>query len=242
MKALVLSAGLGTRLRPITDIIPKPLVPINGKPLLAYHLDALLKYGVSDVLINTHHLSEKVKFFIDGYLKSHAGINIVSTFEKKLLGSAGTLKANADFFQGESNFLVVYGDNLTNINYQNLLNFHSKVGGICSIACYLETHPETKGVVEFDERGRILRFVEKANQYRGVKCYANGGIYVCDTKVFDYLDELEESLLDFGSHLFPYLIQQAKPMYAYKMTELLLDIGTLETYQLAQKVVKDTKF
>src|SRR6185369_5050861 len=98
MKALILAAGLGTRLRPLTNTIPKCLVPIGGKPLLEYHLDSLSKHGIKDVLINTHYLPEQVEEYIAAYRKNHSHISITTCFEKELLGSAGTLKANEDLF------------------------------------------------------------------------------------------------------------------------------------------------
>lgn len=236
MKALILSAGLGNRLRPLTEIIPKPLLPINGKPLLAYHLESLYKYGVRDILINTHYLHEQIDDFVKNNKDVFEGLTIQTVFEKELLGSAGTLKENRFFFQGEEDFLVVYGDNLTNINYEKLLEVHKKKAGIATIASYVEEHPESKGIISFNEDDQVLRFIEKPKLEQIVSKYANAGMYVLNNKVFEYLNSFDEIPLDFGYDIFPYLLDKGEKMYVYKMNEILLDIGTLESYNKAQGI------
>ena len=241
MKALILAAGLGTRLRPITDTIPKPLVPIDGKPLLAYHFDSLRKYGVNEVLINTHHLADQINQFVAEYCKQFSEFKVKISFEPKLLGSAGTLRANMDFFKGEENFLVVYGDNLTNINYEKFIDFHLKKGGLITIACYQEPYPESKGIIVFDEDKLITQFIEKPKPEQVISHYANAGIYVCNRRVFDYLKIFKVPIIDFGRDLFPLLLANEK-MYAYEMEEFLLDIGTLATYSAANKIINKLTF
>ncbi len=242
MKALILCAGLGTRLRPITDSIPKVLVPINGYPLLKYHLDSLKKYGVKDVLINTHYLPEQIKNFIKEYDKANGFLNIETTYEEILLGSAGTLKANQEFFKDEEDFIIIYGDNLTNINYNNLLDFHRQKKGICTIASYYEPHPEKKGIITYDQDMKILSFIEKPAPDQIASHDANAGIFVCNRKIFAYLNEFDKELLDFSFDIFPRLLNSDKKMYLYKMSEFLLDIGTIETYELAQEKIKQIIF
>src|SRR5690349_17666261 len=107
MKAFLLAAGLGTRLRPITDTLPKCLVPVNGRPLLSYWMDLLEEYGVTDVLINLHYLPDPVRRFADEYT---GGVKIHLMMEEELLGSAGTLHANRDFVEGEEQFFILYAD------------------------------------------------------------------------------------------------------------------------------------
>jgi mannose-1-phosphate guanylyltransferase len=238
MKALILSAGLGTRLRPLTETIPKPLVPINGKPLLAYHLEWLQKFGVTDVLINTHYLHEQIDEFVVRYKEMFPGLIIQTAFEESLLGSAGTLQKNADFFDGEESFLIVYGDNLTNINYEKLLATHKEKKGIATIAVYYENHPETKGVITFDTNGTIRSFIEKP-QGKVESNYANAGLYVLDRRVLDYLKLFEKLPLDFGFDVFPFLLEKNEKMHVYMMDEVLLDIGTLESYNKSQELAAD---
>lgn len=237
MKALILSAGLGTRLRPLTETIPKPLLPINGKPLLSYHLEGLYKHGIRDILINTHYLHEQVKDFIKNSKDRFEELTVQTVFEKNLLGSAGTLKENSSFFQDEEDFLIVYGDNLTNINYEKLLNVHKEKGGIATVATYVEEHPESKGVISFDENDTILKFIEKPKSDQIIGKYANAGIYVMSNRIFEYLNSFDKTPLDFGHDIFPYLLDKNEKMYVYKMDEILLDIGTPESYNMAQSML-----
>lgn len=234
MKVLILSAGLGTRLRPLTETTPKPLLPINGKPLLSYHLESLYKYGVRDILINTHYLHEQVDEYVKNNRDRFHGLTVQTVFEKDLLGSAGTLKGNSSFFKGEGDFLVVYGDNLTNINYEKLLAVHKKKGGIATIASYVEEYPESKGIISFDDGDRILKFTEKPRPDQIISKYANAGIYVLSSKIFKYLNSFDKIPLDFGHDIFPQVLAENEKMYVYKMDEILLDIGTLESYNEAQ--------
>ncbi len=242
MKALILAAGLGTRLRPLTDQTPKCLVPIGGRPLLSYHLDALQNIGVSDVLINTHYLSDQVESFLEQYRQGVRDMSIVTAYEESLLGSAGTLKMNQDFFKGEEDFLVVYGDDLTNLDYARLLKLHKQKKGICTIACYYEKHPEQKGVVIFDANGQITEFKEKPKKEEINTNDANAGIYVVNQEIFKMLAPMEKPLLDFGYDVFPPLLRENKAMFVYQMEEFFLDIGTPENYNFANSVIKDIRF
>lgn len=235
MKALILCAGLGTRLRPLTDTIPKALVPVAGKPLLAYHLDSLQKYGVSEALINTHYLADKISDFAREYEKQNPKIKITVSFEPKLLGSAGTLLHNGDFFKNEDSFFIIYGDNLTNINYEAILRCHKKNNGIVTIASYYENNPSSKGIIVFNENHKISKFIEKPAIKDIISNYANAGIYVAKRDIFRYLEALQKTPLDFGRDVFPALLDLHKAMYVYKMTEFLLDIGTPETYERAHE-------
>lgn len=243
MKALILVAGLGTRLRPITNELPKALVLIDGQPLLEYHLQAMNKYGIKEVLINNHYLPEKINKYVADYNNKNLYPKITITYEKELLGSAGTLKANVGYFSGEDNFLVIYGDNLTNINYQKLISKHLEMGGICTIACYHEEYIEAKGMVVFDKNNTINNFIEKPTPEQIVTNYANAGIYVCNRKIFDYLNMFDKIPLDFGHDIFPQVLIKKKDLLkCYFMDEFLLDVGTIDNYELAQEKIKNLKF
>ena len=236
MKALILCAGPGTRLRPLTEKIPKTLLPINGKPLLFYHIESLYKYGVRDIIIRTNHLYEQIDTFVAQNKNKFSGLNIETVFEKDLVGSAGALRDDSLFFQNEKDFLVVYGDNFTNINYGKLLKKHREKGGIATIAAYLEEYPESKGIIGFDENDQILKFIEKPRPEQVISKYANAGMYVFNNKIFEYLKLFDKSKLDFGHDIFPDLLEKKEKMYIYKMNEILIDIGTFESYSKAQKI------
>lgn len=239
MKAIILAAGLGTRLRPFTLTTPKPLLPIGNKPLLAYHLDSLRAHHVSSVLINTHHLPEQIEKFVEEYQAAHSNLSITTIFEPELLGSAGTVKANEAFFRDVNDFFIIYGDNFTNIDYLKLLAHHRTKGGLMTIASYEEAHPEQKGVIESDANGRIKRFVEKPKPGETTSTRANAGIYVAERGLFSFLQALSNESPDFGNHVFPFLLEQGAPLFAYPMTEHILDIGTPESYTKAQQSLTD---
>ncbi len=237
MKALLLAAGLGTRLRPLTLTIPKPLLPVGKRPLLAYHCDALRNAGVTDLLINAHYLPEQIEHFVAEYQQTHPEMEITVTYEQTLIGRAGTLQVNKNFFGTES-FFIVYGDNLTNINYNALKAYHEEHAGTVTIACYREKHPEQKGIVEFDPTtSQITRFIEKPKPGVTTSDRANAGIYVANTELFAYLDS-QKTPLDFGFDVFPHLLNQEVRMVMYPMTETILDIGTPEAYTEAQILVQ----
>ncbi|MDO8513848.1 MAG: NDP-sugar synthase [bacterium] len=233
---MILAAGLGTRLRPLTDKIPKPMLPIGNKPLLEYQLRLLKKFGVKDCAMNLYCLPEMImEYFGDG---KKFGMTIKYSKEAELMGTAGALKKISEFF--DQPFFVFYGDNLTNINLDNLAKFHRKKGGLVTIALYYEEHPESKGIVEMDSDARIVSFKEKPKSEEITTNWANAGIYLCESEVIKYIPE--GKFFDFGHDLFPKLLEDNQSLYGYKMTEFLLDIGTLETYRLAQGKVDELGF
>ena len=127
MKAFLLAAGLGTRLRPLTYTIPKCLVPIQGRPLLAWWMDLFEKYHVSEVLINTNYLPDSVREFINVYNHMQKNVKLVESYEKELLGSGGTVLDNRSFVENEEEFFICYADNLTNVDLASMMSFHKKI-------------------------------------------------------------------------------------------------------------------
>ena len=155
MKAIILAAGLGTRLRPITSTIPKCLVPINGVPLLELWLRACERAGVEGVLVNTHHLAERVEEFV----AARPGIPVTLAYEPALLGSAGTIAANWDFVDSGESFLVLYADNLTTFPLSDLIAFHATHERIASMALFRSANPSACGVVEMNDSGQVRPFL-----------------------------------------------------------------------------------
>jgi NDP-sugar pyrophosphorylase family protein len=202
----------------------------------------LRHYRIGSVLTNTHYLYKQIENFIDLYNKAYSDIFVTTVYEKNLLGSAGTLKANKSFFEDEEDFVIIYGDNLTTINYEKLISYHKEKGGVVTIAAYVEPHPETKGIIVFDESKKISKFIEKPKPEQVVSNYANAGVYVVNKEIFNHLSLLKEGVLDFGFHVFPNLLENNVPMYVYEMSEFLLDIGTLESYTKSQELVKHLHF
>ena len=228
LKGMFLAGGIGTRLRPLTNKLPKTMVPIGGKPLLEYHIELFRKYGITYIAINLHHLPHKItEYFGTG---ENFGVKLKYLYEDELSGTAGAVKKLQDFF--EDTFVVFYGDNLTNINLAQLVEYHEVCGGKVTVALYEELNPSSKGIVELDENNRIIKFVEKPKPTEITTNTANAGIYVLEPEVLQYIPE--NCFHDFGKDLFPKLLSENVLMYGYKMQEYLLDIGTLKTYQKAQ--------
>jgi mannose-1-phosphate guanylyltransferase len=223
MKAIILAAGLGTRLRPITSTIPKCLVPINGVPLLELWLRACERAGVEGVLVNTHHLAERVEEFV----AARPGIPVTLAYEPALLGSAGTIAANWDFVDSGESFLVLYADNLTTFPLSDLIAFHATHERIASMALFRSANPSACGVVEMNDSGLVTGFWEKPENPPGN--LVNAGLYAFRRQVRPYLST--EVPADVGRSLMPALVGRAMglPIGAY-----FVDIGTLENYYNAQ--------
>jgi len=223
MKAIILAAGLGTRLRPITLTTPKCLVPVNGVPLLELWLRQCERAGVDAVLVNTHHLAERVEEFV----AARRGVPVTLAYEPELLGSAGTLAANWSFVEADESFLVIYADNLTTFPVSKLTAFHATHDRLASMALFRSPNPSACGIVEMDASGLVTGFEEKPASPRGN--LANAGLYVFRRGVRAFLPA--EAPADVGRALMPALVGHAKglPIDGY-----FIDIGTLENYYSAQ--------
>jgi mannose-1-phosphate guanylyltransferase len=225
VKAFLLAAGVGSRLRPITDTVPKCLVPIGDRPLLGVWLDAFAASGIDEVLINLHHLPDVVL----GYLKSRSEPPRVRTFfEPELLGSAGTLLANRDCVAGEEMFLACYADNLTDFDLSTLVRAHRKHRPVATLTAFHSEKPSAGGVMETDDAGLLIGFTEKPA--RPVSDLVNAGMYAFTPAV---LDEIGTSLpSDIGYDLIPRLVGRARviPVDTY-----FTDIGTLDAYHRARR-------
>jgi len=224
MKAFILAAGHGTRLRPLTDSVPKCLLPIQGVPLLEIWLNHCKAAGITDVLINTHAHPKAVREFA----AAQKNIQLSIAEEPQLLGSAGTLAENRDFVTDERTFLILYGDVLTNIDLRRMLEFHEQKKLSATICIYQVPDPMRCGIVSVDENAVVQSFVEKPAQPAGN--WAFSGIMVANAGVLDLLPEHRPA--DIGFDLLPKLTGR---MAAYKSSAYILDIGTLENYQSAQK-------
>ncbi len=222
-KAFLLAAGRGERLRPLSDKIPKCLVPVCGKPLLAIWLDLFEEHGIKEVLINLHHFPGAVA----GFVKEYRGpIKVRTVYEENLLGSAGTVRENRNFVEGEENFWVCYADNLTNADLTDMGRFHRKHTALVTLGLFETDRPAECGIVELDHAGYVVSFIEKPT--RPKSNLANGGFFLCRPGVFNYLPEKE--VADFGFDVFPHL-----KMAGYKIQGLLMDVGSPEKYQQAQQ-------
>ncbi len=224
-KAFLLAAGLGTRLRPLTDSTPKCLVPICSKPLLGWWIDLMEGYGIEEVLINLHHLSEQVKSFVQSY---PAKIRFQFYYEEKLLGSAGTLRENKEFVKNEDAFYILYADNLTNYNLTLFSEFHRKKNQLLTMALFETDNPKACGVAELDKEDTIISFEEKPKDPKSN--LANAGLYIAKPDIIDMIPNLE--ITDIGFHLLPRLTGK---MAGWKSSDYLIDIGTIDNLNIANK-------
>jgi mannose-1-phosphate guanylyltransferase len=221
MKAFILAAGLGTRLRALGLDVPKVMVPIGGKPLLQHHFELLRRQGIREFLVNLHYLPEKITdYFGDGL---SLGIRIAYSYEPVLLGTAGAARKMADQLRGGT-FLMFYGDNLVRLELAPLLAFHRARRALATIALWESPEPWTGGVVETAADGRVRRFVEKPDPKEISTNLINAGIYLLEPAVLDAIPAGE--FCDFGKDLFPQLLAEGKELYAMKPDAYVQDIGT----------------
>ena len=224
MKAILLAAGNGTRLRPLTDTLPKCLLPIGGVPLLQIWLDNCEAAGITQVLINSHSHREELANFVS---KQRRSFQIRIAQEPELLGSAGTLTQNRDFVSQESAFFVLYADVLTNVNLRFLLASHLTSRMPATLGVYEVDNPSECGVVTIDDDGVIQRFTEKPRSPESRMAFA--GLMVCGQEIFSFIPENRPA--DIGFHVLPRMTGRMK---AVKISDYLIDVGTRASYERAQ--------
>ena len=223
----MLAAGLGTRLRPITDTIPKCLVPIHGKPLLGYWLDRLLDGGIERILVNTHYLPDVVQKFVATTPRRDA-VDLV--YEEILLGTGGTILRNRDFFLNRA-FIVAHADNLTRFDVRAFLAAHEhRPSGVDITMMTFDTDaPETCGIVDVDNRGVVVGFHEKQANPPGNR--ANAAVYIFEPTVIDFLASLHKDVIDVSLEVIPRYLGR---MHCFHNADYHRDIGTPESLRIAE--------
>jgi mannose-1-phosphate guanylyltransferase len=225
MKAFLLAAGHGTRLRPLTNSVPKCLLPVQGVPMLDIWLRLCRQYHVDEVLLNLHSHADLVRSFLK---RGEYGLRVHAVEEPVLLGSAGTLHANRDWVASESQFWIFYADVLAKIHLDSMLRFHLAKGPIATLAVSRVSDPRRCGVVDVDPDQTITSFVEKPALPTSNLAFA--GVMLGTPKMLSEIPSHQPA--DIGFDLLPRLVGK---MSAYEVKDFLLDVGTLENYQLAQK-------
>lgn len=225
---MILAAGEGLRLRPLTLRMPKPMVPVGGRPVLE-HLTALLrKHGIPEIAITLHYRPEAiVDYFGDG---RKFGVQITYSHEKHLLGSAGAARA-LDTFLTET-FVVLYGDVLTDIDISALIACHQASGAVATMALYEVSEPSRCGIAELDASGRMIRFVEKPAPGIIDGNLANSGILIFEPSVLREIPPGER--YDVGLHLIPKLLELGMPVFGERLDAYILDIGSQERLDQAE--------
>jgi mannose-1-phosphate guanylyltransferase len=231
MKAILLSAGFGTRLRPLTKSIPKCLVPICGKPLLQIWFENLSKAKISNFLVNTHYLPDQVSRFI---LASRFKKQVKLKYEPKLLGTAGTLMENIDFYSGKDG-LLIHADNYCLEDFSDFIKAHQTRPKKCAISMmtFLTDDPSSCGIVTIDQDSVVTGFYEKVDNPPGN--IANGAIYILSEDFISELLQFRESrvmLVDFSLDVLPKYIGR---IFAYQAKNPLIDIGSIKNYLRANE-------
>lgn len=225
MRALLLAAGFGTRLQPLTITMPKCLVPIHGKPLLEIWLEKLSQAGVMPFLVNTHYLASQVESFV----ATSSFRNQITLFhEPILLGTAGTLVANLDFFQGEDG-LLIHADNYCRADLSAFINAHIYRPPECimTMLTFRTDHPASCGIVELNSKGIVTAFHEKVSNPPGN--LANGAVYIISAVLIDRLKQWF-SAKDFSNDVLPQLVGK---IFSFETKEIFFDIGTPQNYNKA---------
>lgn len=225
MKAFLLAAGHGTRLKPLTDKTPKCLLPVCGVPMLQIWLDALRRFGVSEVLINVHTHAGMIRDFVQGH---PFGDSIRVVEEQELLGSAGTLLANRHWVECDDCFWVFYADVLHQVNLSEMMRLHTQARPAATIASYRVPDPWRCGVLTIADDGKVTDFIEKPSQPASDNVFA--GLLIGTRQLLDVIPSKQPA--DLGFDVLPRL---SGKMLAYSISNYLLDIGTLENYELAQR-------
>lgn len=230
MKAMILAAGEGTRLRPLTNTTPKPMLPLANRPLLEHIIIHLRNCGVTDFAVNLYHLPTAViDYFSNG---SKWNVTIRYSVEEQLLGSAGGLKKLQTFF--DDTFIVYYGDVFTQANLRPMIEFHRNSGAIATMALYPVPDPWNRGIVQLNENSIITNFAEKPPRDQVFSNLANAGIYILEPDVFNWIPS--NVVYDFGHDVFPNMLAQGINMAGYVIEAPLIDIGLPEKYKEADQL------
>jgi len=228
MRALLLAAGLGTRLQPLTNYLPKCLVPVHGRPLLDYWLENLLNHGIEQILINTHYMAPMVR----QYLNQSTWLPYIKiVYEEILLGTGGTILKNRDFFNNED-FLVAHADNLTIFDMQDFSSQHADrpSGTDLTMMIFDTPDPQSCGIVSLDSQGVVEAFHEKVANPPG--SLANGAVYIFDPSVAEWIAGLGKLQVDLSNELIPHFLGR---IYTYRNAAYHRDIGTLASWSAANQ-------
>ena len=227
MKALLLAAGKGSRLKNVTNNTPKPMVLFHNKPLLQHNIELCKTHGIKEIFINTHHLANKITdYFEDG---KKFGVSIRYSYEPELLGTSGAL-LNFKKHLSQEPFFVLYGDNVSQFNLQSLKE--KKENAIAIIGFHHREDIENCGVAEFDKNNKITKFIEKPNRSDTESRLVNSGAYFLKPEIFKYIPE---GFSDFGKDIFPLLLNKNIPMYGVCSSKKVLAFDTEELLQKSQK-------
>ncbi len=218
MKAIILAGGRGTRLAPLTDTIPKPMLQVKGRSLLEWQIQLLRKHGISEIAVCGHYMFDKIKGHLgDG---SRLGVNITYFYEQSPLGTGGAMK-NAESAVTDA-VLIIYGDIFTDVDISKLVEFHKKKKADATIVLHESDHPQDSDAVEIDADSRITRILGRGTNVKLTK----SSIYVLEPSVFRYM----KTKCSFEDEVLPIVIKSCR-VFGYVTDEIIKDIGTVNRYE-----------
>lgn len=231
MQALILSAGKGKRLRPMTNTLPKVMIDVFGKPLLEHHILLLKQYEVRDIFINLFYMPKKIIDHFDNGEKFGVNINYSHEYLKrsylgpKLLGSAGALHNFKKELQDD--FFVLYGDIFMKVNLKKMLAFHQQKKSLFTIAVHPSTHPKDSDLIKVNREMNIISWIKTPHKLSSG--LSSAGLFIINSQVLEFLPKIVP--YDFAHDFIPQLIKKI-PLFAYNTHELMMDIGTIDRYNL----------
>jgi mannose-1-phosphate guanylyltransferase len=220
---MVMAAGLGTRLRPLTHLLPKPLAPVVNRPMMEHILELLAKHGLTRLIANLSHLPEQIREHFGG--GERFGVELSWSYEEELLGTAGGVRNVGEFLTGEGDFLVIAGDALTDIDLAPMRAFHDSHDGVATLAVKRVPDTTQYGVVIHGSDGRVQGFQEKPDPAEALSDLANCMIYMLRPEVFDYFPAAE--VVDWAIDVFPALLENDVPFYVHEIDAYWNDVGNL---------------
>lgn len=233
MKAIIVAGGKGERLFPITQNIPKPMVEVNGKPILLHIINLLKKNGIAEFILALCYLPEVVTSYFGNGEKF--GVKIQYTYEdiKNPLGTAGAITLGKEFI--DDTFIVTYADILRDLDISQMIYFHKKMNSFTTINVYKRRSKDAKSMIIINQNNRILDFIERPSKDRLKEdsIWVNGSFYIFEPEIFNFIPDNKRS--DFGSDIFPELLKSQKSIYSYPSKGYFIDIGNMEKLEWAKK-------
>ncbi|HML05659.1 MAG TPA: NDP-sugar synthase [Methanobacterium sp.] len=230
-----MAGGKGTRLRPLTLVRPKPMIPLANKPIIEYTVDRLSKFGFKDIIMTLNYMSTNIKnYFKDG---SEFGVNINYSVEKWPLGTGGSVKKAEKYI--DDTFMVLSGDVLTEVNFKDVLKFHKEKGALATMVLTEVEDPSHFGIAVMDNDNKIKEYLEKPSPEDAFSNVANTGIYIFEPEIFDFFKK--EGEIDFSNDIFPEIIKNDAGIYGYVFDGYWNDIGRPETFKQATYDILDQK-
>lgn len=236
MQAIIMAGGKGKRLRHVISDIPKPLAPINGKPIIDYVIEHVKKNGCNNIIVTIGYLGEKIKSYIEN---NNYDIPVLISQENQPLGTAGSLLLIKDLLEQE--FFVLYGDIFTTINLSKMLKFHQQKKSDGTIALHTSDHPQDSTIVKVDKNDKILKLVEKpGKEWEKYGNLTATSLYILRKDILTHIPQNRE--IDIAKNIFPEMLKAGKNLFGYFTNEYAKDMGTPERYQKIQEYVAKNYF